>query len=102
MSDAERVLHDLYAKMRNEDRELYRGQNGRWYLTHGGGPFSENVVEALQKLPGIVPRYKADGRLQYDCFAYGKTIDLDETLRRRRAGEIHKRARVYVDGSMGG
>lgn len=96
------TLEEAYALMRDDGREMYQGRGGGWFLTYGGGgPFTDAQVQSLQQMPSIVPRYKADGRLHFDCFAYGKTIDLDETVRQRRAGTIQKRECVYVDGTTG-
>jgi hypothetical protein len=91
-----------YALMRDEDREMYLGRVGGWYLTYGGGPISDDEAARVIAMPNIVPRYWKDGRMHHDCYAYGKTIDLDRTSELRRQGKLRGRGEcAFTDGTTG-
>lgn len=62
-------------------REVYRGTNGRWYMTHGGGEWSAAAVQALVRSGYISPRYS---NLPDEVFHVGKTIDVEATLSERK------------------
>ena len=93
---------EVYALMRDEGREMYLGRGGGWYLTFGGGPITDQVAAEVIALPNISHCYKHNGRLHSDCYRFGPTIDLDETIKQRREGKLSGRgAVVFVDGTTG-
>jgi hypothetical protein len=77
-------------------REIYRGQDGNWYITYGGGQISQEIVRSLVEA-GRVRRVYAGCD---EGFWLGDTIDLDATQEhRRKTGE--RRTLIYVDGEIG-
>lgn len=76
-------------------REVYKGTDGNWYVTYGGGIFSEAAVFKLVRSGKIHSCYS-------DCpdeaYHVGRTIDVGATKSERRK---HKKKRdapiVYVD-----
>lgn len=93
---------EVYALMRDEGREMYLGRSGGWFLTYGGGPIADQVAADVIARPNISHCYKHNGRLHSDCYRFGPTIDLDETIKRRRERTLTGRGEVvFVDGTTG-
>lgn len=78
-------------------REVYRAGDGsgRWFVTYGGGEFSEQSVRALVKKGVIQSVYS---NCPNDCFHVGRTLDIDRTLAERKKHRRGKDApKIYVD-----
>lgn len=84
----------LVAVMKTEDRQVYKGQDGNWYLTKGGGPISDWVIDGLRKAGRIRDQY-SDLPNQY--FTTGKTIDMQATLAARKGKPSLDWQIVYVE-----
>jgi hypothetical protein len=82
-----RLSHD------SPHREVYRAQDGRWYLTYGGGPFSDGAVTLLRERGQIQSVYSS---LPDDAFHIGRTWDCERTLAARR--KLGKAAPDYYLG----
>jgi hypothetical protein len=77
-------------------REVYKGQDGRWYVTYGGGgPISDATVRSLVERKLIQRTYAT-----YDgSFQVGPTIDIGATQERRKR-EGKKAPLVYVEAPL--
>ena len=75
------------------NREVYRGQDGGWYLTRGGGPFSERAVRALVEDGKISSVYS---NAPNDAYHIGRTWDYERTMEARR--KHGKKAQNYYVG----
>lgn len=62
-------------------REVYRSDDGRWYVTHGGGEWSGRAVHALV-LAGKVSSVYSD--CPNDCYHIGRTLDTIATSEQRK------------------
>lgn len=93
--DADMLLHLLQHGAPH--REVYRGQDGNWYVTHGGGPALASAVDLLVRRGAIASVYN---NCPNDCYHVGKTLDTEATMaelqnhRRRKDAPL-----VYTDGS---
>lgn len=77
--------------------ELYRGQNGLWYLTHGGGKISEGVVRELLSAGSIRDKYSDTPNT---CYTTGRTIDTAATLAFRKGRKRKEWKLIYVGDSQ--
>lgn len=84
----------LCALMHTESREVYKGRDGLWYLTKGGGPVSDWVVETLQRAGRIRDKYSD---IPNECFTTGRTIDMPATLASRKSKRRQDWRTVYLD-----
>lgn len=72
----------LMLKNTQPHRELYRERNGRrFWLTYGGGPFSDRTVMELVDAGEIVPVYST---CPTEAFHVGLTIDINATIEARK------------------
>lgn len=78
-------------------RQLYRGQDGNWYVTHGGGgPWAQSAVSRLINKQLISPVYSDCPDQAYHC---GPTLDLDAFMKERDRVGIKKAQRIYIPNS---
>ncbi len=77
-------------------REVYRSQDGGWWVTHGGG---ETTAEAVQELIDTGQIQSVYNSCPGDAYHVGKTLDMDTTLAERKNGRLSKNIRIYTDGS---
>lgn len=52
-----RALLERVGGTGGELRQVYRGCDGKWYVTYGGGPFSAELVERMRRSGTLVPVY---------------------------------------------
>lgn len=90
-NEARRLLHLLTTA--TPHREVYRGRDGGWYLTYGGGPFSEIAVRLLLERKQIQQVYSS---LPDDAFHVGRTWDCERTMAARK--KLGKSAPDYFVG----
>lgn len=91
--EASAVLHLLGER---SGREIYRGQDGNWYLTYGGGQVDPELVRSLVESGRV-------RRVYVGCdegFHLGRTIDLEASVEHRKQTG-YRRALIYVDGEIG-
>lgn len=94
-NEAERLLALLTD---GRKRQVYRGRDGGgWWVTYGGGQFSQNAVTQLIERGSISSCYS-------DCpdeaYHVGKTLDVKATLAERQKHRRRKDApHVYTDGT---
>jgi hypothetical protein len=62
-------------------RQVYRGQDGNWYVTYGGGEVSASVVGALVKRGAVVSVYS---NCPNDAYHVGRTLDYERTMAARK------------------
>ena len=93
--DADKLLHLL--RHGTPKREVYKGRDGRWYVTYGGGPITEATVRSLVARK-LIQRTYAD---YADSFQVGPTIDMAATQERRKR-EGRKAPLVYVGAASAG
>lgn len=74
-------------------RQVYRGSDGSWYVTYGGGPFSRNAVDWLVRQGRIQSVYS---NCPTDAYHIGKTLDYERTMEARR--RLGKKAPSYFVG----
>ena len=92
-SDAAELLELLTAY---PDRNVYRAANGSgWYVTRGGGRWSE---EAVMHLVNSGQTRSVYSDCPNECYHVGRTLDVARTLAERKK---HRRAKdaphIYVD-----
>lgn len=75
----------------HEGREVYRAQDGQWFVTRGGGPFSDDTVQRLVKAGTIQSVYS---NCPKDAYHIGKTWDYDRTMALRK--KVGKVPQVFV------
>ena len=89
-----RSANQLLSLLQDGRREVYKGQDGLWWVTYGGaGPWPDFAVRELVSAGKIRPVYSD---LPDACFHVGRTIDSEKTLRGREAGKGHRFV-AYVD-----
>lgn len=93
-SDAEQLL-DLLTRG-TPHRGVYRAQNGSgWYVTYGGGQWSEEAVMWLVNSGRIRSVYS---NCPNDAYHVGRTLDIERTVAERKKHRHAKDAKpVYVD-----
>lgn len=74
-------------------REVYRGQDGHWYVTRGGGQVSPQSVEELKRRGEIVSVYSD---CPEDAYHVGRTLDVQRTLDARKRLGIKRAPHIYV------
>jgi hypothetical protein len=76
-------------------RQVYRASNGSgWFVTHGGGQFSVEAVQALIDAGLIHDVYN---NLPNECYHVGRTLDVDRTVASRKKYQKTKDApKIYV------
>jgi hypothetical protein len=62
-------------------REVYRGQDGHWYVTYGAGRVSPQAVEELKRCGEIVSVYS---NCPNDAYHVGRTLDYERTIEARK------------------
>lgn len=62
-------------------REVYRGQNGGWWLTRGHGEVPAEAVRELVRRGAIVSVYS---NCPDDAYHVGRTLDVDRTMEARK------------------
>jgi hypothetical protein len=82
----------LLRLLTDEDREVYQGRDGGWYVTRGG----ETTVEAVQALldGGHIRSKYSD--LPHGMYTTGRTIDVQRTLEARKRLGTKNAGLVYV------
>lgn len=79
-------------------REVYRAQNGSgWYVTRGGGQWSEEAVMRLVQSGPIRSVYRD---CPGDAYHVGKTLDIPATLAARKCLPRKEWPRVFTDGTL--
>lgn len=78
-------------------REVYRAQDGGWFVTYGGGEVSGDAVRALWDRGAIVSVYS---NCPVDAYHVGRTIDIPRTTEARKK---HGKgaALVYLQQTLG-
>jgi hypothetical protein len=90
--DAEQLL-DMLTNARPH-REVYRAQDGGWFVTYGGGEVLEATVQQLVTDRRIVSVYSD---CPNDCYHVGRTLDVARTLEERKNYRRLKDApKIYV------
>lgn len=94
-NEAQRLLVILSDGRR---RQVYRGRDGSgWYVTCGGGRFSESAVKTLIDAGHIHSCYSD---CPNDAYHVGKTLDCKATIEERKK---HRRGKdapmIYTDGT---
>lgn len=74
-------------------REVYRGQDGGWWVTYGGGEADPRAVVYLIEQKYLSSVYS---NIPGEVYHIGKTFDCDATLERRKR-EGRKAPPVYVE-----
>lgn len=75
-------------------REVYAGQDGGWYVTHGGGAVHASVVQRLVNQGHIHSVYSD---IPDQCYHVGRTLDCARTLAERKKHRKSKNApKIYV------
>lgn len=74
-------------------REVYRAQDGSWYVTYGGGSVSADVVRELVQ-QGVIASVYSD--CPTDAYHVGRTYDTERTLEARK--KLGKQAPNYYVG----
>lgn len=74
-------------------REVYRAQDGGWFVTYGGGEVSPSAVHALISRGAIVSVYS---NCPNDAYHVGRTLDVEATMALRKkhgksAAEVYLR-----------
>ncbi len=94
-SEARRLLEILTNHVRH--RNVYRAQNGSgWYVTQGGGPFSEKAVKKLVASRSVGSVYSD---CPNDAYHVGRTYDVARTLEaRKRTG--NRSVDIYVEDPL--
>lgn len=62
-------------------REVYKGRDGGWFVTYGGGEVSATIVSELVRRGSIVSVYS---NCPTDAYHVGRTIDIDRTYAARK------------------
>lgn len=77
-------------------REVYRGADGSgWYVTYGGGQFSQQAVESLVAA-GLVASVYSD--CPSEVYHVGRALDCARTAAERKKHRRGKDApKIYVD-----
>ena len=96
-SETERLLELL--KIGAPHREVYRAADGSgWYVTYGGGRFSEKSVKALVSSAQIRDVWDVYSDLPNQCYHVGRTLDVARTMAERKKHRRGKDApKIYVD-----
>jgi hypothetical protein len=78
----------------NPHREVYRGRDGGgWFVTYGGGPYSERAVQELVERHQIQSVYSS---IPDEAYHVGRTWDCERTMAARK--KIGKAAPNYFVG----
>ena len=94
--DADKLLELLTRGIPH--REVYRAQNGSgWYVTYGGGQWSEAAVRILIKAGAIQSVYSD---CPNDAYHVGKTLDIKATLAARDGKRRKDWPKIYTDGTQ--
>jgi len=88
--NAEQLFAALTAEGRR--REVYRAQDGSWWVTYGGG---QTTLEAVQELHRAGKIQSVFSNCPSDAYHVGRTIDMPRTLAARQAAR-NRSITVYV------
>lgn len=73
-------------------RELYRGQDGNWYVTYGGGKVAAAAVSELIEQEQIQRVYSSCA----DAYHIGPTLDCEATMAFRRGKKRKDWKPIYI------
>jgi hypothetical protein len=75
-------------------RQVYRGQNGGWFVTYGGGEADPASVQELVAAGHIQSVYSD---CPNDGYHVGRTCDMNRTLAYRKGRRRKEWKTIYVD-----
>lgn len=97
LTSQEQILSILRDNRNGRARDIYQGQDGNWYITHGGGQVDAATLDRMVKSGSLVRTYDECA----DSFTIGKTMAVSATTEARKRGEIVKGQVIYTDGTRG-
>lgn len=90
---------EIYELLRDGQphREVYRGQDGGWWVTYGGGKADPHAVAYLVEQKYVASVYSS---IPDEVFHIGKTLDCEATMAERKKHRRGKDApKIYTDGT---
>lgn len=92
IDDKEDILKYLRS---NRERQIYKGRDNHWYLSHGGGEVSTRVLNSLIS-DGLVRQVYSNTQ---DVWHLGKTMDAEATLAFRKGRPRKEWKIIYTNES---